>query len=247
MFEPADWPRPFEIINHDGPSAIVLLCEHASNHMPAEYAGLGLPPDQLHRHIAWDLGAAAVTRRLSQLLGAPAFLGTYSRLLIDLNRPLAAVDSIPARSEDTDIPGNARLVPSEVRRRTEMIFAPFHRGVSAHLDERLAAQRPTHLVSIHSFTPTFFGIHRPWHAGVLFDQAADFGMRIVESLRAPELLIGINEPYKTDRKGDYAIPIHGDDRDIPAIMIELRNDLISDPSGIEQWVTRVGKALLAQP
>jgi predicted N-formylglutamate amidohydrolase len=244
MPEPVDWPHPIEVVNEDARSDIVLLCEHASNHMPTEYAGLGLPPAELQRHIAWDIGAAAVTRRLSQLLDAPAFLGTYSRLLIDLNRPLDAPDSIPARSESTDIVGNAQLSETERRRRADIIFAPFHRHVAAHLDRRLAAHVPTRLVSIHSFTPTFFGMHRPWHAGVLFDRAADFGREMVGGLRSAGLLIGVNEPYKTDRRGDYAIPIHGDDRDIAAVMIEIRNDLIGDSTGVEQWALRVGKAVL---
>jgi predicted N-formylglutamate amidohydrolase len=88
MHEAADWPAPVEILNENGASGIVLLCEHASNHVPADYAELGLPSEQLNRHIAWDIGAADVARRLSNLLDAPAFFGTYSRLLIDLNRPL---------------------------------------------------------------------------------------------------------------------------------------------------------------
>src|SRR5664279_916167 len=134
MPEPADWPEPVEALNERGSSEILLLCEHASNHVPDEYAGLGLPADQLQRHIAWDIGAAAVTRRLSQLLGAAAFLGTYSRLLIDLNRPLDAPDSIPARSESTDIPDNAQLTPFERARRADIIFTPFHRRVTAYLD-----------------------------------------------------------------------------------------------------------------
>ncbi|MEP7239964.1 MAG: N-formylglutamate amidohydrolase [Devosia sp.] len=222
---------------------LILLCEHASNHIPAQYAGLGLAADQLQRHIAWDIGAAAVTRLLSQALGATAFLGTYSRLLIDLNRPLDAPDSIPLRSEATDIPGNAGLAVTEIARRDERIFTPFHRCVADELDRRQASGVPTRLLSIHSFTPVFFGQHRPWHAGVLFDGAAAFGAAAIDRLAAPGLVIGINEPYKTDRQGDYAIPIHGDDRGIAAIMIEIRNDLISDPPGVALWARRVAQAI----
>lgn len=243
MLDPADWPEPAEILNESGSSEIVLLCEHASNHIPAEYADLGLPREQLQRHIAWDIGAAAVTRRLSSLLDATAFLGTYSRLLIDLNRPLDAPDSIPVRSETTDVPGNAQLTVAERERRAEAIFSPFHDRVARLLDQRQLARRPTSLVSIHSFTPTFIGVARPWDAGVLFDRAAGLGNQTVQRLRGPGLMIGVNEPYKTDRLGDYAIPIHGDDRDIPAVMIEIRNALISDAAGIESWAERVGKAI----
>jgi predicted N-formylglutamate amidohydrolase len=242
MLDPADWPEPVEILNESGSSEIVLLCEHASNHIPAEYADLGLPPEQLQRHIAWDIGAAAVTRRLSTLLGAPAFLGTYSRLFIDLNRPIDAPDSIPVRSEDTDVPENAKLDLLQRTRRADLVFTPFHRRVAAHLDRRNAGQ-PVRLVSIHSFTPIFFGVARPWDAGVLFDRAVGLGHQTAERLRSPGLTIGVNEPYKTDRLGDYAIPIHGDDRNIPAIMIEIRNDLISDAVGIEQWAARIFTAV----
>ncbi|HEX3995815.1 MAG TPA: N-formylglutamate amidohydrolase [Acetobacteraceae bacterium] len=245
MPEQADWPEPVEVLNEAGSSAIVLLCEHASNHIPPEYAGLGLPADELRRHIAWDIGAAAVTRRVSSLLDAAAFLGTYSRLLIDLNRPLDAPDSIPVRSEATDIPDNAQLTITEKSRRAELIFAPFHHRVARSLSDRQAARRPTSLVSIHSFTPTFFGVDRLWHAGVLFDRAAKFADAVLEQMRSPGLMIGINEPYKTDRLGDYAIPIHGDDRSIPAIMIEIRNDLIAEAVGVESWASRIAGAVSA--
>jgi predicted N-formylglutamate amidohydrolase len=236
-----DWPAPVEALNEGGTSDIVLLCEHASNHIPAAYGGLGLPPPDLLRHIAWDPGAAAVARALSARLDAAAFLGTYSRLLIDLNRPLAAPDSIVTRSEDTDVPGNAGLAPAERQRRADTIFTPYHARVAAHLGER--GGRPTRLVTIHSFTPVFHGVARPWHAGVLFIAATGFGGEMVERLREPGLLVEANVPYKSDRAGDYAIPRHGDDRGIPAVLIELRNDLIVDPAGIAQWTARLARAL----
>ena len=136
-----DWPSPVQALNPDGKSDIVLLCEHASNHIPAEYAGLGLTPEELTRHIAWDIGAAAVTRRLSALLDSPAFLGTTSRLLIDLNRPLNADSSIVTRSEATDIPGNTNLDRLERDHRARRIFRPFHTWVSHHLDRRQGGGR----------------------------------------------------------------------------------------------------------
>jgi predicted N-formylglutamate amidohydrolase len=221
----------------------VLLCEHASNHMPKEYGALGLDPVDVERHIAWDIGTAEVTRHLSALIDAPAFLGTYSRLLIDLNRPLGAPSSMPTRSENTDIPGNMGLGAGEVARRVEIMFAPFHRRVSEHLDLRSREQRLTRLVTIHSFTPVFDGVRRPWHAGVLFEQASDFGWEAIARLRDFHLLVDANVPYKTDRAQDYAIPIHGDDRGIPAILIEIRNDLISVSSGANEWGSRLAGAI----
>lgn len=241
-----DWPAPVEALNEDGGSDIVLLCEHASNHIPAEYDGLGLEARHLERHIAWDIGAAAVTRALSVRLDAPAFLSTYSRLLIDLNRPLDAPSSIPARSEDTVIPGNEVLGPEEKRRRAERMFQPFHDRVAAFLDGRQRLRRPTRLVTIHSFTPVFLGVVRPWHAGLLFEAAADFAGEIIGNLsREPGLHVAPNEPYVISRDSDYAVPIHGDDRGIPAVLVEIRQDLIADADGVAAWTDRLAAAIPA--
>ncbi|MES0034945.1 N-formylglutamate amidohydrolase [Mesorhizobium sp. M0046] len=244
---PEGWPPAVDAINETGRSDIVLICEHASNHIPAEYARLGLDSRHLQRHIAWDIGAAAVTRALSKLLDAPAFLSSYSRLLIDLNRPLGSSGSIPALSEDTGIPGNVGLDPEERSRRAEVMFAPFHDRVAAHLDDRAKQGRPTRIATIHSFTPVFLGIARPWHAGVLYDRAVDFGQAVLAGLRADRALnAAANEPYVISRDGDYAIPVHGDDRDIPAILIEIRQDLLAGRSGIEEWAKRLAAVLPAQ-
>lgn len=238
-----EWPDAVEVMNPDGPSDVLLLCEHASNHIPAAYDGLGVSLHDLRRHIAWDIGAAGVTRHLAARLGATAFLAGYSRLLIDLNRPLQAQSSIVQRSEDTDIPGNANLDDTERTRRIEGIFLPFHDQVSAHLDRRCRQDRPTRLVSVHSFTPVYHGVPRPWHAGVLFDRAKAFGQATVEKLSAPDRLVAANVPYVSSRDEDYAVPVHGDDRGIPAILIEIRNDLIGDEKGQVAWADRLAEIL----
>jgi predicted N-formylglutamate amidohydrolase len=240
----ADWPDAVETVNPSGASEIVLICEHASNHMPAEYRGLGVSPTDLQRHIAWDVGAAEVARALAGMLDAPAFLGTYSRLLIDLNRPFHSPTSIPARSEATDIPGNLDLGQDEVERRRRLLFTPFHDRVASYLDRRRAAGRTTRIVTIHSFTPVFLGVARPWHAGILFDRSHDYAEAVIEGLaRGSGLNVAANQPYTVDRDGDYAIPVHGTDRDLPAILVEIRNDLISDPAGIAEWVGRLAPVL----
>ncbi len=238
-----DWPAPVQALNPDGASDIVLLCEHASNYVPAEYSDLGLEADDLRRHIAWDIGAAAVTRRLSAQLDAPAFLGTTSRLLIDLNRPLDAASSIVTRSEATDIPGNIDLDRMERDHRARRVFRPFHTWVSHHLDRRQQGGRPLRIVSVHSFTPVFLGVRRLWDGGVLFDRAQAFGLSVVDRLRQAGLNVEANVPYKTDRAEDFTVPIHGDDRDIPAILIEIRNDLIGDQAGVDAWATHLHDAL----
>lgn len=242
----ADWPPALEIVNEGGRSPIVLICEHASNHMPGCYDGLGLGPADLGRHIAWDVGAAEVTRHLSRLLDAPAFLAGYSRLLIDLNRPLGAASSIPLVSEATEIPGNRDLAPAERERREAMMFHPFHRGVARFLDARQTRGEGSVIVAIHSYTPVFHGQARPWHAGVLFAQAAAMGQEVIEGLRgaAPGLLVEANVPYVIDAN-DYAIPVHGDQRGNPAVLIEIRNDLIATPDGAARWAGYLAGALPA--
>lgn len=242
----ADWPEPVEVLNEGGRSDIVLLAEHASNHIPAEYADLGLAAPHLERHIAWDIGAAGVTRLLSARLDAPAFLGTYSRLLIDLNRPLGAEGSILIRSEDTDIPGNVGIGPGEAARRAAAMFTPFHDRVAAHLDRRARERRPTRIVTIHSFTPVFLGIARPWHAGVLYGRAREFGEAILSRLLVDRMLRAeANVPYVISENADYAVPVHGDGRGLDAVLIEVRQDLLASQAGIEEWADRLTAALPA--
>ena len=242
-----DWPDAVEVLNEQGRSDIVLLCEHASNHMPARYRQLGLDASHLQRHIAWDIGAAEVTRLLSARLDAAAFLSGYSRLLIDLNRPLGSPGSIPVLSEDTDIPGNVGIDTAERDRRAKIMFSPFHERVAAHLDRRVAEGRSTRIVTIHSFTPVFLGVARPWHAGVLHANGADLAEAILSGLRTDAALnVAANVPYVISRDADYAVPVHGDDRGIPAVLVEIRQDLLANRSGIEEWANRLAAALPAR-
>lgn len=241
-----DWPQPVETLNAGGASPFVLTCEHASDHIPDVYGGLGLPASERARHIAWDIGAAAVTRALCRRLDAIGFLGGYSRLLIDLNRPLEAASSIPQRSEATDIPGNAEISDEERHRRQQGMFHPYHQAVAQHLDQRQQLARPTLIAAIHSFTPVFRGFSRPWHAGILFARHRRYGEALIAALsRDSALVVAANEPYFIDRGGDYTVPVHGEDRHIPAVLIEIRQDLISDEKGIAEWTDRLAEALKA--
>ena len=239
------WPDPVEILNAEGPSPIVLLCEHAANYIPPEYGGLGVSAAELQRHIAWDIGAAEVTRHLSRLLGAAAFLGTYSRLLIDLNRPLGVRSSIVPRSEATDIPGNAGLSAAERERRERLIFTPHHAAIEAHLDARTRAGRKTVIVAIHSFTPVYLGNARQWHVGILFEKARSLAEATIERLRAmdPALNVGANVPYSVTIEEDYGLLVHGDNVGNPAILIEIRQDLIATPDATESWAHRLAPVL----
>lgn len=232
---------PVVLRNEAGRSPVVLTCEHASNFIPARYGRLGLPPSEVERHIAWDIGAAALAEALSQALDAPLFLGTHSRLLIDLNRPPGVASSIPERSEVTDIPGNRDLDPRERRWRENALLAPYHARIADFLGRRDA---PTLLGAIHSFTPVYLGDRRPWHAGILYGRAEAFGTAVAQALaREPGLNVGTNVPYRITREGDYTIPVHGDDRGIPAILVEIRNDLLGDTDAVARWSARLASAL----
>lgn len=241
-----DWPPAVEVLNESGRSPFVLICEHASNHIPSEYARLGLDASQLTRHIAWDIGAAEVTRALAKRLDATAFLGGYSRLLIDLNRPLHVADSIPVRSETIDIPGNRSLSAAESSRRARLMFHPFQDRLGAHLEQRRRDGRHNVLIAVHSFTPVYLGQARPWHAGILFDGGAALGQALIAQLRTDPLLnVEANVPYSVSTEADYALVVYGDQLGNPAALIEIRNDLIADAEGVAQWAERLERALRA--
>lgn len=234
------------VLNAAGSAPCLLVCEHASNHIPEQYHGLGLAAADRERHIAWDIGAAALARGLASLLDAPLVLCGTSRLVIDCNRPPGAPSSIPGRSEDTDIPGNHALTRAEAARREALYFAPFQARVAAILDGRAAAGRPGSVIGVHSFTPVFRGVARPWHAGVLHAGAAAFGARLIAGLRAdPALVIGDNEPYRIELAEDYTVPVHGDARGIPAALIEVRQDLLADAAAIASWAARLAAIIAA--
>lgn len=237
-------PPAVTIENEAGASAIVLTCEHAANVIPARYANLGLPAAELARHIAYDIGAAEVARHLSRHLDAPLALGGYSRLLIDCNRPLDAPSSIPVRSEATDIPGNAGLTAAERAERDRLFFAPWRERVGALLDARLAAGRPTLLIGMHSFTPIFLGVVRPWQAGVLYLRATRLAAALLAGLREdPALIVGLNEPYCVTPTGDYTVPWLGEARGIATALFEVRQDLIADAAGAAAWGERLAGVL----
>lgn len=237
-------PPAVTAVNGGGSSPYVLICEHASNYIPASYNRLGLTDRDVARHIAWDIGAAPLARNLSDELDAPLFLSGYSRLLIDCNRLLRSPSSIPACSEDTSIPGNHGLAAAEINRREGAYFTPFQKRIAGFLDDRLAAGRPSVILGIHSFSPTYRGARRTWHLGVLHGQATQLATRLIEGFRRdPQLVVGDNEPYRIDPEEDYTVPVHGDARGIPAVLIEVRNDLLDSGGGIQDWAARIAEVL----
>ena len=213
---------------------VFLSCEHASNRIPEELDCLGLPQAEINRHIGWDPGAAAVARHLHILTGQPLILGRYSRLVVDLNRPEESAECVIETSDTTCIPGNQNLTEEERAVRIRTYHRPFHGAFSRLIDEIC----PKALLAVHSFTPALRkdGIRRPWHCGILHGQAMDLAERCISHLNASgEFLVGRNEPYEIDTASDYTVPLHGDARGLPAVLVEIRQDLIATADEQKRW------------
>jgi predicted N-formylglutamate amidohydrolase len=235
---------PVALHNRGGRGGVLLLCEHASAHIPEAFDGLGLSAADRLRHIAWDIGALALARGLADALDAPLVHATYSRLLLDLNRPPDAADSIVERSEGTDIPGNLGLDASHRHARRRRIYDPFHAAVSDVLDARHAAGLATVVVSIHSFTPRYHGQARPWHAGVIARGERRLGDALLAGLRADaRSCIGDNEPYAPVAGVFHSIEQHAEARGLDGAMIEVRQDLLGDAVGVAAWTRRLATVL----
>jgi predicted N-formylglutamate amidohydrolase len=225
-------------------SPFLLVCDHAGNRVPHRLGTLGVPDSERQRHIAWDIGAAGVVRHMMAHLGGLAILQTYSRLVVDCNRPPAVESAIPTISEDTAIPGNLNLSAADRAQRTAEIFRPYHDRIAAELDRRQAARIPTVLVAIHSFTPVYRGVARPWHVGLLYNRDDRLARPMMELLnREGGLVIGDNQPYSVSDESDYTIPVHAERRGLPYGEIEIRQDLIADEAGQSLWAERIARLL----
>jgi len=245
LLEP-DEPDPATLENEAGDSVFFFTCEHAGRFFPRRLGRLGLPEAETLRHIAWDIGIGAVGRDLSRLLNAAAILQTYSRLVIDCNRDPNVPSSIPEISESTEIPGNYRLGEAERAARVDAIFRPYHNAIGAALDRRAAADRVSVLVAMHSFTPVFKGVSRPWHVAVLFNRDPRLAHALAELLRDEgDLMVGENEPYRVSDLTDYTVPVHGERRGLPHVELEIRQDLITDQAGQREWAERLARLLPA--
>jgi predicted N-formylglutamate amidohydrolase len=240
----ADEPPPFIELGLHGRSNFVIVVDHAGRRIPRALGDLGLPPDQLDRHIAWDIGALGVARRMAEALDAPLIAQNYSRLVIDCNRDPAVATSIPTLGEHIEIPGNIGLCAEAIAARRAEIFEPYHRRVSTLLDERAAAGQPTILIAQHSMTNVFKGVRREMHAAVLYNRDRRFAGLVLDSLRGEAgLVIGDNEPYFVSDETDYTVPRHGEARGLPHVEIEIRQDLITDDAGQDEWARRICRAL----
>jgi predicted N-formylglutamate amidohydrolase len=235
-------PSPFTTQNSSGRSPFVIVCDHAGRCLPQRLGTLGLSDADLGRHIAWDIGARAVASRLGDMLGAIVISQTYSRLVIDCNRPLGSPTSIVEVSEQTTIPGNVGITSVDKDRRAQEIFEPYHRRIEQELDRRRTASEPAVLIAMHSFTPRYLSVERPWHIGLLYRHVV-FARALIDLLRAEDLIVGDNEPYRVSDDTDYTLPVHGERRHLPHVGIEIRQDLITEEVGQQEWATRLAQLL----
>ena len=239
-----DEPAPFLEARRQGRSNFVIVVDHASARIPRGLDNLGVSASELQRHIAWDIGALAVAQRVSAALDAPLVAQNYSRLVIDCNRDPKVATSIPTISELTEIPGNVALSEADREARRREIFDPYHDRVRALLDERAAAGRPTILVAQHSMTNVYKGSSREMHAAVLYNRDRRFAGLVLDMLRGETgLVVADNQPYFVTDETDYSIPRHGEARGLPHVEIEIRQDLLLDAAGQQDWALRITRAL----
>ena len=234
---------PYRSIAGDAATGLLLVCDHAENAIPEAYGRLGLRPEDLHRHIAYDLGIAGVTERLAALLGAPALVAQFSRLLIDPNRGLDDPTLIMQISDGLVIPGNVGLDENEIAFRIDRFYEPYHRAIDRAIEAGLQAGKPPVIVSMHSFTQAWKGVPRPWSVGVLWDKDPRLALPLLAALREiPGIEVGDNQPYSGQLKGD-TLYRHGTARGLAHALIELRQDLILSEQGQAEWADRLAAVL----
>lgn len=243
LLGPTD-PAPVEFARLEGQVRAILICDHASNTIPVALDGLGLEKGLLQDHIGWDIGAAALARRLSDRFVAPLVLSGYSRLVIDCNRQLDDPSSIAVASDGVTIPGNLEIEAAEADRRAQACFHPYHDAIERLIDRKMAEGRDPVILSIHSFTPVFGGFERPWHIGVLWNQDGRLALPFMDALDQHDgVVVGDNQPYSARENFGYSIEAHGEKRGLPHLLIEVRQDLLQSEAGLDHWAGIVGDGI----
>ncbi len=229
--------------NERAPARLLFLCDHASNAVPPELDLLGLSQADFTRHIAYDIGAAELTRALADLASAPALLARWSRLVVDLNRGGDDPTVVMKLSDGRVIPGNRNLDQKDIEDLIRRFHAPYHAAIAATIRDAAAQGILPILVSIHSFTPVWRGHQRPWHVGILWDRDGRLARPLLERLgREPDIVVGDNEPYTGELEND-TLYRHGTMNGLPHVLIEVRQDLIGDEEGVKRWAACLHAAL----
>jgi predicted N-formylglutamate amidohydrolase len=235
-------PPPVGVRNGALKSPFMLICDHAGNAVPKALNDLGLSRNELDRHIGIDIGILGVSEVLADLLEAPLVFQRYSRLVVECNRLFTSPDSIATISDGTSVPQNAGVGDNDRSLRINEIAVPYHQEIASRLDQRAAADVPTILLSMHSFTPSLLArpSNRPWQIGLCYDADTRFTRHVLDAIeKIPNMIIGRNEPYGVDMLRDYSIPVHAEARQIPYAEFELRQDLISTMPGQREWGERL--------
>lgn len=243
LLTPTD-PPAVELLEIESSAPILLVCDHASRTVPSRLSDLGLAPAALAQHIAWDIGAADLTRALAARMHVRAVLSGYSRLVVDCNRHLHDPTSMAEESDGHSIPGNAALDEAARAARVTELFTPYHAAVAAQLNLIAARGQTPILVAVHSFTPVMRGFDRPWHCGILWDRDARLAAPLIAALRARgDVVVGDNEPYSGREPAGYTVDVHAAAQGWPHVAIEVRQDLIDGASGVSWWTDALARAI----
>jgi predicted N-formylglutamate amidohydrolase len=228
----ADEPASFSILNPSAGKPLLLVCDHASRVFPRALGDLGLDPLARRCHLALDIGAGALTAKLSESLGATAVLAGYSRLVVDCNRDLLDPGAFLEFGDGIVIPGNRNLRPEQKAARAEAIYWPYHRAIDAEIKRLAGEGRSPAVIAIHSFTPVLDGISRPWEFGILWDADPRIADILMRELAGAGFEVGDNEPYSGRAPQDFTVDNHAEAAGLPHAGIEVRQDLISDDAGV---------------
>jgi predicted N-formylglutamate amidohydrolase len=234
-----DEPGPVVVENADAGAPVLVVCDHAANFIPRALDGLGLPPAELERHIAYDIGILPVARQVAEALDAPLVRSNFSRLIVDPNRQLDDATLMPEIADGTIVTGNRGLTDAEVGARLETFFWPYHHEITRRLEAIQARGVAPVLISLHSFTPVMHGRQRPWEVGILWDRDERLPVPAMDWLAARGWTVGDNEPYSGRDHHGYTQHVHGDRLGLPNILLEIRQDHIADGDGQARWAAEL--------
>ncbi|MBT8077945.1 MAG: N-formylglutamate amidohydrolase [Gammaproteobacteria bacterium] len=243
----SDEPAPYRVLNPESTLPILLICDHASRRFPAALGTLGIDPAARRCHLAWDIGAGALTEKLAASLGATAVMQRYSRLAVDCNRQLLDPGAFLEFGDGMVIAGNRNLRDADKEARANAIYWPYHAAISQQVDRLQAAGHPPAFLSIHSFTPVLNGISRHWEMGILWDKDSSIARPMIEELRAAGYDVGDNEPYSGKAPQDFTIDHHAESTGIPHVGIEIRQDLIDDDAGVGEIADVLHRFMITLP
>lgn len=240
-------PAPFFILNAASEQPMLLVCDHASCRFPEALGDMGLDPFARRCHLAIDIGAGALTECLSDSLGVTAVLAQYSRLVVDCNREILDAGAFLEFGDGIVIPGNCNLMPADKKAREEEIYWPYHEAIDSQIDRLQAVNTSPAFISLHSFTPVLNGVSRPWQVGILWDADPLLAKIMIEAFREAGFVTGDNEPYSGKAPQDFTIDHHAEGRGLPHVGIEIRQDLIDHPEGVEKMAAVLHKILDSVP